>query len=151
MVNEIKDVEACGLTYFKPADTVEGLISDLHSSLPIETVSTNSPALDAYFVDQRYKRQRGRKGKNRTNYSANLQCIIGKKKGCWSTNNSRVERLAAMRQNCQIRQFFTAMQEETGNEKQVTDDNEDEEVTKEDIDEVEEHCGSTHVVQSTLT
>lgn len=32
-LNAVKDIGACKVAYFKPEDTVVGLISDLHSSL----------------------------------------------------------------------------------------------------------------------
>lgn len=114
LLNAVKDVEACQLAYFKPTATVEGLISDLHSSLAIEPQPRQVPALDAHFVDRKYKGQRGR-----INYRKNATCIVCKKKGCWSTNHSAEERIASLRKNRQVRQFFTAITDEDGDEEPV--------------------------------
>lgn len=59
LLNAVKEVDACKLAYFKPAKLVEGLISDLHSSLATGTTSP-SPALDAHFVNRKYRGQCGR-------------------------------------------------------------------------------------------
>lgn len=145
LLNAVKDVEECRFAYFKPASTVEGLISDLHSSLAIEPSPQSSPALNAHFVDRRYKGQRGR-GSNRSV----LHCIVCKKKGCWSTNHSKEDRLAALRKNRQVRQFFTAVQEESEqeNETSVNDDNGD--MNEEQLQELEDLAGTAHVVQVDL-
>lgn len=59
LLNVVKDVDACKLAYCKPADSAEELISDLHSLLTTESTPQN-PAVDAYFVDRKYRGQRER-------------------------------------------------------------------------------------------
>lgn len=60
LLNALKDVETCKFAYFKLVETVEGLISDLHSSLAIETSTPPSAAVDAHLVDRKFRVQRGR-------------------------------------------------------------------------------------------
>lgn len=104
LLNAVKDVDACKLAYFKPAPTVEGLISDLHSSLAIDTPTKRPVGVDAHFVDRRYRGQRGRFQPRKDSV-----CIVCQKKGCWSTNHPKDERLAALRKNKHVRQFFTSI------------------------------------------
>lgn len=65
LLNDVKHVEGCRVAYFKPAATVEGLISDLHSSLKIQPTTKQTSALDAHFVDRLYEgHSRGDSGSN---------------------------------------------------------------------------------------
>lgn len=58
LLNAVKDVEASRLAFFKPAERVECLISDLHSSLAIEPTRQQSSSLDAHFATRCFKGQR---------------------------------------------------------------------------------------------
>lgn len=54
LLNSIKDIDACQLAYYKPANILQGLISDIHASLA--TTSTTNGA-DAFFVDRSTKQE----------------------------------------------------------------------------------------------
>lgn len=58
LLNAIKDVDAYKLVYFKAAATIKGLISDLNSSLALDTIAMNPAALDTYFIDRKFRGQR---------------------------------------------------------------------------------------------
>ena len=148
LLNAVKDVESCRFAYFKPADTVEGLISDLHSSLAIEPSSITSPDVDAHFIDRRFKGQRGRipnyKGSNRQD----LSCIVCHKKGCWSTNHSKKERIDALRKNRQVRQFLTTVSDSDDGDAAPADEVEDNrDIDDAHLEELEELAGPALVVQ----
>lgn len=114
LLNAVKDVDACTFTYFKPADTVKGLTSDFHSSLSIAPITTTSPVLDANFFDRRYKGKLVWSLNNSTPTQHHVNRIVYKNKECWSTNHDNEERLAALRSNRQIRQFFTDIENDDG-------------------------------------
>lgn len=139
LLNAVKDVEECRFAYFKPAETVEGLISDLHSSLAIQPTSSVSPALNANFIDRRYKGQRGRNQSNN-----NLQCIVCKRQGCWSTNHPKEERIAALRKNRQVRRYFTSSKDHADD---TDNDSRSEELEEKHLEELEDLAGPAHVVQ----
>lgn len=103
-LNAVKDVEACLLAYFKPSETVEGIICDLHSSLAIKPAWREKPALDAHFVDRHYK---GELGCNKNNKY--LYCIVFKNTGCWSTNRSKEKRLASLQKFSKMLPFLTSI------------------------------------------
>lgn len=57
LLNAVRDVESCRLAYHKPADTVQGVISDLHASLSTakqDILKLAEPS--AHPVDRRYIR-----------------------------------------------------------------------------------------------
>lgn len=97
------DFEECRIAYFKPAYTVEGLISDMHLSLATEPKRYECPDSAAHFVDRRYKGQSAR-----TPNRKGLHCIVCKKKRCWSTNHSKKERLDALHKHRKVRQLLTS-------------------------------------------
>lgn len=125
---------------------MEGLISDLHSSLAINLSPQPNPAFNAHLVDRRYKGQRGR-GINRSD----LYCIVCKKKGCWSTNHPKEERLPALRRNRQVRQFFTAVQDDSGQDDGVKMNEDEDRINEEQLQELEDLTGMAHVVQVDLS
>lgn len=155
LLNAVKDVDTCRFAYSKPTDAVEGRILDLHLSLAIEPITTTSPALDANFVDHRYKGQRGRNLKNRTHTRQHLNCIVCKKKGCWSTNHSKEERLAELRNIRQIRQFFTDIENDDGDEGHPSSDDGKDEIDEGHLEELEEltkiSCMSTSMLSPMTT
>lgn len=64
LLNSVKDVSGCQLVYQKPANTAQGVISDLHASLAMcKRPSSQSlfaqPILDVSYVDRRYVRGSG--------------------------------------------------------------------------------------------
>lgn len=103
LLNSVKKVEACRLAYQKPAETLQGIISDLHASVAtVRTSDLSDPVV--HYTDRHYhRRHQGKKGKF---------CLVCKKQGCWSTNHSTSERLAALKKHKQIRQFLTEIGEE---------------------------------------
>lgn len=94
LLNAVKDVDACKLAYFKPADSIEELISDLLSSLAIEGTPSDV-AVHAHFVDRKYHGQRGQhlhsyantkynNNRNQHNHRRSrddLRCIVCHEKG----------------------------------------------------------------------
>lgn len=107
LLNAVKDIEACKLAYYKPADDLEGVIADLHSSLAAMPHATK-PVLDAHFVDRKFRgdrRSRDRGINHRT-------CFVCKRKRCWSTDHTNEERLAALKKNKSFRRFMTSIVKE---------------------------------------
>ncbi|POS84537.1 hypothetical protein EPUL_004867 [Erysiphe pulchra] len=114
-----KKNQACELACFKPASTLEGLITDLRASLSLKNNNKNSQYLannlDSYYTDRRYK-SRPVNSKNVTRQSQHTsllpqfnshssqssvnknsteqskRCFICKKYGCWSSNHSDADR-----------------------------------------------------------
>lgn len=120
LLNSVRDVEACRLAYHKPADTVQGVISDLHASLA--TLKIENPAPSAHFVDRQYFRTNGDRRKGGSNRQK--KCFVCKRPGCWSTNHSSKERLKAYRQSKSLRQFVTSLSpdEESDDDDRATAD-----------------------------
>ena len=148
LLNAVKDVESCRFAYFKPADTVEGLISDLHSSLAVEPSSKSSPAVDAHFIDRRFKGQRGRTPDGKGSHRKDLSCLVCHKKGCWSTNHSKEERIAALRKNRQVRQFLTTVSDSEGGDSAPVDEgDENRDLDDAQLEELEDLAGPALVVQ----
>lgn len=89
-----------------PHNTVQGLISDLHSSLATEPESgpRRETALNVHFVDQKYWGQL-----NRNNFKRDKSCIVGIKKGCCSTKNSPNEHFKALHENKNMRHFLAGI------------------------------------------
>lgn len=104
LLNAVKDINACKLAYYKPAEDLEGVIADLHSSLAAVPQAV-TPVLDANFVDRKFRGdRRGRSSGSGVNART---CFVCKRKGCWSTNHTNEERLAALRKSKSFRQFLT--------------------------------------------
>lgn len=110
LLNAAHDVYASTLAYFKPADTVEGFISDLHCSLAIETVTRLSLALNAHFVDRKFRGGHGRHQNPSPNRN-DLRWIVCINNGFWATNHCKYKRLAALRNNKRVRQFVSSIDE----------------------------------------
>lgn len=108
MLNAVKNVKACKLAYFHPAETLSGLISDLLASLAAtSSVSLRNDATKAMFVDRKFWHNRSNNKK---------KCIVCQKESCWSTNHSPAERLKALRKNKSFRQFLADMQQKDKND-----------------------------------
>lgn len=51
-LNSVREIDACRLAYHKPAETLEGIISDLHASMATSSVKKKSGTA-AHLVDRR--------------------------------------------------------------------------------------------------
>ena len=113
-----EDVPACVIACSKPADTLNGLISDLRAGAArYDRMNPPKPAIDeAMFTDRKYvnrfQNQRnsgrfsdskqGKSGqyrytKNRDK-SKDKRCFVCGKPGCWSTNHPQKDRDKSMQQ-----------------------------------------------------
>lgn len=85
----IKYVKSCQLAYYKPAETVQGVISDLHVSLATakryNLDHANHIASSALFVNRRYTRKDAGKVNNS---STSKNYYVCKRIGCCSSNHS---------------------------------------------------------------
>ena len=119
LLNAISDVEACRLAYQKPADTLQGIISDLHSSLATFYAKNINATSNAFFIDRKFHNRSKHKKK----------CFVCKKLGCWSTNHPKEERLKAMKGNPRFRSFiaehFSTEEESSDGESECIENIED--------------------------
>lgn len=106
LFNSVKEVEARRLAYQKPAETLQGIVSDLHASVATVRTTDLSDPVALYTGRHYHRRNQGKKGKF---------CLDCKKQGCWSTNHSTSERLAALKKHKKIRQFLAEIGEEDEN------------------------------------
>lgn len=130
LLNAVKDADACKLEYYNPANSVERLKSDLHSSLATET-TPETTAVHAHFVNHKHREERGChcNTHSKTNYKqlnhgcsgADLRYIVCHKKDFWSTNHSKERRISALRKNKRVRQFVTEVDD--GDDDNVGNDN----------------------------
>lgn len=123
LLDAVKDIEACKLAYYKPADEFEGVIYDLYSSLAA-VPHTPKPFLDAHFVDRKFRGDRRGRG---SGINPRI-CFVCKRKGCWSTNHTNEARLAVLKKKKFARQFLTSIveeEEESEKEEDLTDQLED--------------------------
>lgn len=121
LLNAVKDVKDCQLAYHKPADTVQGVISDLHASLAtLKTRGTEATAFEpsANFVDRRLVRNKPSKPPST---SSSKKCFVCGRPGCWSTNHSPKERLRSYRKNKSIRQFIASFENESSSDEDKED------------------------------
>lgn len=131
LLNAVRDVESCRLAYHKPAETVQGVISDLHASIAaMKNSDSSSPEPSAHLVDRRYIRNGD--DRNRGDPSRQKKCFVCKRPGCWSTNHSSKERLKAYRNSKILRQFITSLSPET-------ESDEEEQETADALDDVIAH------------
>lgn len=54
VLSAANNMEPCEMAYLKPAKTVEVLVSDLHSSLAIESTAKHPVAVDANILDRKH-------------------------------------------------------------------------------------------------
>lgn len=94
LLDAIKDVDLCQLTYQKPTETVQNVISDLHLSSAtdrrnhLESGDHTDPS--THFVNRRYVC----KNPDRSNNSSTAnKCFVCKRLGCWYSNHSLSSRL----------------------------------------------------------
>lgn len=121
-LNTIQEVDPCHLAYQKCAESVQGVVFDLHASFALVWSLANSVPLpqlpkyepNAYFVDyQYYCLDRSR---SETAPSMQRRCIVCKELDCWSTNHSTEVRLDAILGNKVFCQFMATLKIEDSNE-----------------------------------
>lgn len=99
-------VDECRLARQKVAPTLEGVIADLHTS--ISTMSDIKKPPDygsssaAALLTERRRFSFNRKG----GYRKGKSCFVCKKVGCWSSNHTPAERMAALRKNKAARVYI---------------------------------------------
>lgn len=101
-------MKACELPYDKPAETVQGVISDLQAllgTLESHSATETSAEPSANFVDRWVVR---RPFVKLSIHGQNKKCFVCANHGCWSSNHSVKERLQAYRQNKSTKQFIAS-------------------------------------------
>ena len=100
LINACNNVEACVYACLKPSPTLEGLCSDLRSSIVAHKKvheSKQSATGQVFYTDRKYhtpnrpNRLPGRYGKDMRR-NGRKQCFICHKEGCWSTKHPQEER-----------------------------------------------------------
>lgn len=123
LLNSVRDVAECRLAYHKPADTVQGVISDLHASLATSESFAGSSSLQqpisAHLVDRKYYHADNSRNNSRYRHEGtNKKCFVCGKPGCWSTNHSTKSRLQALKKNKVLRQFIAELKDDSDDEDQ---------------------------------
>lgn len=127
-LNEAINVESCQLAYHRPADTIQGVNSDLHSSLATTRTGPSSfmqPAPTAPFVNRRLVRK---KQSEVSVSSRSEKCFVCGVYGYLSTNHSLEKRLESYRKHKSVRQFTVSLQDDAqsdSDDKEVVDAIED--------------------------
>lgn len=116
LLKPVRDVDDCRLPYHKPADTVKGVISDLHASLATckraETITPNkNNGLDINYIDRKYRSQRLDDRLGDCN-CRNKKCIVCNQTRCWSTNHPTRERIDTFQNNQSICQFLASLDDD---------------------------------------
>lgn len=134
-------MEACKIAYFKPAETVESLISELRSSLAIASTVKHAVAVDAHFVDRKYWGEWGR-----SQIRKGFFCILFNNKGCWSKIYSIKKRLAALRRNENVRQFVASLTEDDKQVESSIHRDDDDGADDQHVDELKDLSGIAYAV-----
>jgi hypothetical protein len=117
LINACNDVEACVYACLKPAPTLEGVCSDLQSSITAyKRIQESKSSSEAFYTDRKY--HTGPRPPNRfdgqdnryqgkcNNNNFQKRCLVCKKEGCWSTKHPEKERKEVMnRLNAKVQQF----------------------------------------------
>ena len=105
LINACNDVEACVYACLKPAPTLEGVCSDLQSSIIAYKRTRESKwQSQAFYTDRKYRHNNRYRDKSNDNFKK--RCLVCKKEGCWSTNHPENERNEAMNKlNTKFQQF----------------------------------------------
>lgn len=126
LLNSVKDIEACQLAYYKPASTLQGVISDIHASLAITSIKIQDGA-DSFFVDRTFHTRNQKKHNHKLKDQV---CFVCKRRGCWSPNHRTTERIKALRKDKVARQFIASIsKEESSNSESEDELNEIEELS----------------------
>ena len=100
LLSATRGVDECRLAQQKPADTVQGVIADLHMAL--STYKKESDIIpSANFTDRK-----------RRDIPLVRKCIVCGKIGCWSTNHGREKRRSAFRKNQKFRALIARLDDE---------------------------------------
>ncbi|OXV09105.1 hypothetical protein Egran_03132, partial [Elaphomyces granulatus] len=138
IINACNEVEACVYACLKPAPTLEGVCSDLRSSIiAYKRIHESKPSNQAFYTDRKYRtgprpqnrsdRQNNRyQGKSSNNFKK--RCLVCKKEGCWSTKHPEKERKEAMNKlNRKFQQFCIDVEGEPPEDSQDNSSDNDEE------------------------
>jgi hypothetical protein len=138
IINACNEVEACVYACLKPSPTLEGVCSDLRSSIiAYKRIHESKPSNQAFYTDRKYRtgprpqnrfdRQNNRhQGKSSNNFKK--RCLMCKKEGCWSTKHPEKERKEAMNKlNRKFQQFCIDVEGEPPEDSQDNGSDSDEE------------------------
>ena len=101
LINACNDVESCVYACLKPASTLEGVCSDLHSSIIAYKRIQDTKTSQTFYTDRKYRQNpqhysNQRDQRQRPYYRAKNQrrksCFVCQKEGCWSTKHTPEER-----------------------------------------------------------
>jgi hypothetical protein len=101
LINACNDVESCVYACLKPAPTLEGVCSDLHSSIIAYKRIQDTKTSQTFYTDRKYRQNprhysNQRDQRQRPYYRAKNQrpksCFVCQKEGCWSTKHTPEER-----------------------------------------------------------
>jgi hypothetical protein len=127
LINACNDVEACVYACLKPAPTLEGVCSDLQSSIIAYKRTRESKwQSQAFYTDRKYRHNNRYRDKSNDNFKK--RCLVCKKEGCWSTNHPENERKEAMNKlNTKFQQFCIDVEGESPEDNQDNSSDSDKE------------------------
>ncbi|RKF82229.1 hypothetical protein GcM1_173008, partial [Golovinomyces cichoracearum] len=99
VINAYNDIEACAYACLKPSSSLEGLCSDLRSSMITfnRIRETNHPSSNQNIYTGRLYRGANHKFRpQNSKLMSKKKCFVCNKEGCWSNKNSEEERSIAI-------------------------------------------------------
>ncbi|RKF72000.1 hypothetical protein GcM3_099012, partial [Golovinomyces cichoracearum] len=99
IINACNNIEACAYACLKPSSSLEGLCSDLRSSIITfnRIRETNHPSSNQNFYTDRFYRGANHKFRPQTSkLMSKKKCFVCNKEGCWSNKHSDEERSKAI-------------------------------------------------------
>ncbi|RKF64812.1 hypothetical protein OnM2_016072 [Erysiphe neolycopersici] len=95
LIYACSDIEACAYACLKPSSSLEGLCSDLRSSIisftRIRKTNTQSSSDQVFYTDRIYRFQN--ENQNRSSKPpSKKKCFVCHKEGCWSNRHTEEER-----------------------------------------------------------
>jgi len=125
LLTACEGIEETRLARQKVATDVEGVISDLFTSIATyskpssSSMDSTQAMLTALFTERRkYRRENSKKYGKKT-------CRVCKKEGCWSTNHTAQERIAAFKKNKRFRAYLTGLISDGNDDDEKDDDSAD--------------------------
>lgn len=144
LLTAVDGIDACRLARQKVAPTLQGVISDLQTSIAtvqVQQKPKDPPESDitkallastvALLTD---RKKQFRKSDNFKGKRSNKKCFVCKKRGCWSTKHTKEERIASFRKNKQTRALIMGNQDESEEDSESSDEDDD---IHEQLDELE--------------
>lgn len=104
LLTACEELEECRLARQKVSPTVEGVIADLHTS--ISSMSKFQKPIDSTSSTALLTERRRFNYTKRNNFRSGKSCFVCGKQGCWSSEHSPAERIAAIKKKKRVRAFF---------------------------------------------